>query len=252
MSKSKRFTTTKIPNQLIQDTSLSFSARRPGAVLYGHSNRLGCCRKSLATLATLSKLSVTTVQKAINELSSAGYIAHIKTYRYNEQLGRMVYAVGIYHCLLPVSRDFTLVPRALFDTPLQGSAFVAALYLYQQTGNGSRCFPSLNAICRGMGASVSTVCRAVKALGIVRLFLALHCKKVNQAYSSNSYFILFRSAGDVSDDSESVRRSSPQLSKSAPFASRIKHITPIRILQAIFSLFSKRGYFQNWQTTVKT
>ena len=250
MPKSCRFhATIRIPNQLIMDQSLSFSARRLGAVLYSRRNRLGCCRKSLATLATLSKLSVTTVRKAVDELTAAGYIAHISTYQYHEQWKRMVYAKSIYQCLLPVSKDYTLVPWALFDAPLQGSAFVAALYLYQQTGVSSRCFPSLNAICQGIGASMATVCRAVKALGVVRLILALHCRKTNRAYSSNSYFVLFRSApGDVRDASESVR----QPTESALFASRINHSIFGRIFQAVSSLFCKRVYFQNWQTIVKT
>ncbi len=94
----------KLPNELILDASLSFSARRLGAVLHSCRNPFGCCRKSLDTLAALVGMSVTTARKAISELSDAGYIAHINTYRYNERLGRMVYAVGVYQCLLSVSK----------------------------------------------------------------------------------------------------------------------------------------------------
>jgi len=88
MSNFRRFHATfKLPNQLTTDASLSFSARRLGAVLYSRRNAFGFCQKSLATLASLSKLSVTTARKVISELSDAGYI---DTYRYNERLGRMV------------------------------------------------------------------------------------------------------------------------------------------------------------------
>jgi len=86
MSNSRRFHATfKLPNQLITDASISFSARRLGAVLYSRRNAFGFCRKSsLATLASLSKLSVTTARKAISELSDAGYVAHLNTYRHND------------------------------------------------------------------------------------------------------------------------------------------------------------------------
>lgn len=232
MSKTRRYHSTfRIPNQLILDQNLSFSARRLGAVLYSRRNPLGCCRKSLAKLTELSGLSVTTTRKALSELSSAGYIAHIHTYRYNSCLGRMVYAVGVYQCLLPMTKDFTSVPWKIFDAPMTGSAFVAALYLYYQAGNSSRCFPSLAAICQGVGASMATVCRARRILDTVRLFCILQCKKLNRAFSSNSYHIL-QTAPGVCD----TGLSAPQLVRVAPFPCRIKHITLSSLLQVFSSL----------------
>lgn len=236
MSNARRYHSTfRIPNQLILDQSLSFSARRLGAVLYSRRNPLGCCRKSLATLAELSGLSVTTTRKAIDELSSAGYIAHIQTYRYNEQLGRMVYAVSVYQCLLSTAKGFTLVPWKIFDAPILSSAFVAALYLYYQAGNSTRCFPSLAAICEGIGASMATVCRIRKLLDTVRLFCVLQCKKLNRAFSSNSYHIL-QTAPGVCDAGPSAQRPSPQLIRAAPFPCLLKHITRNRAFQVLFSL----------------
>lgn len=237
MSKAHRYHSTfRIPNQLILDQSLSFSARRLGAVLYSRRNLRGCCRKSLARLAELSGLSVTTTRKALSELSSAGYIAHIHTYRYNQRLGRMVYAVGVYQCLLPVTKDFTLAPWKIFDAPMTGSAFVAALYLYYQAGNSSRCFPSLAAICQGIGASMATVCRARQILDTVRLFCIQQCRKLNRAFSSNSYHILQTAPGGVCNTSSSAPQLTPQLIRVAPFPCRIKHITLSRLLQ-VFSSF---------------
>lgn len=236
MSKAHRYHSTfRIPNQLIQDQTLSFSARRLGAVLYSRRNPLGCCRKSLAKLAELSSLSVTTTRKALSELSAAGYIAHIHTYRYNERLGRMVYAIGVYQCLLPTAKGFTLVPWKIFDAPMTSSAFVAALYLYYQAGNSSRCFPSLVAICQGVGASMATVCRARKILDTVRLFCILQCRKLNRAFSSNSYHVLQTVPG-VSDASSSDLQPSPQLIRMAPFPCLLKHITQSRAFQVLFSL----------------
>lgn len=235
MSNRRYHSTFRIPNQLILDQSLSFSARRLGAVLYSRRNPLGCCRKSLAKLAELSSLSVTTTRKALEELSAAGYIAHIHTYRYNEQLGRMVYAIGVYQCLLPTAKAFTMIPWRIFDTPMTSSAFVAALYLYFQAGNSPRCFPSLAAICRGIGASMATVCRARRILDTVRLFCILQCRKLNRAFSSNSYHIL-QKAVVVCDASSSAPRPSPQLLRVAPFPYLLKHITQTKAFQVLFSL----------------
>lgn len=236
MSRSHRYHSTfRIPNQLIVDATLSFSARRLGATLYSHSNPLGCCRKSLAKLAELSGLSVTTTRKAIVELSDAGYVAHIHTYRYNEQLGRMVYAIGVYQCLLPTAKGYTLVPWKIFDAPMTSSAFVAALYLYYQAGNSSRCWPSLAAICQGIGASLATVCRARKLLDTVRLFCILQCKKLNRAFSSNSYHVL-QTAPGVCGVSSSDLQLPPQLVRVAPFPCLLKHITHSRAFQVLLSL----------------
>lgn len=228
--------TFRIPNQLILDATLSFSARRLGAVLYSRRNALDCCRKSLAKLAELSGLSVTTTRKALSELSAAGYIAHIHTYRYYEPLRRMVYAIGVYHCLLPTKKDFTMIPWRIFDAAMTNSAFVAALYLYYQAGNSSRCFPSLAAICQGIGASMATVCRARKILDSVRLFCILSCKMLNRAFSSNSYHILQTVPG-VCDASSSGPGPSPQLLRVAPFPCLLKHITQSRLFQVFSSLW---------------
>lgn len=228
--------TFKIPNQLILDATLSFSARRLGSVLYSRRNALGCCRKSLAKLAELSGLSVTTTRKALTELSDAGYVAHIRTYRYHEPLGRMVYAIGVYHCLLSTKKDFTMIPWKIFDATMTNSAFVTALYLYFQAGNNSRCFPSLDTICQGIGASMATVCRARKLLDTVRLFCILSCKMLNRAFSSNSYHIL-QTAPGVSNAGLPDPQLPLQRVRVAPFPCLLKHITQSRLFQAFSFLW---------------
>ena len=49
--------TFKMPNELIGDTQLSYSARRVAAALYAHKNALGCTHKSYEQLAQLTGLS---------------------------------------------------------------------------------------------------------------------------------------------------------------------------------------------------
>lgn len=236
----QNYSKVKIPNRLIVDATLSFSARRLGAVLYSRRNRGGFCHKSLSALATLAQMSVKTVQTALGELSAHGYIVTIKAHRYNESLGRAVYAVSSYRCELAVNKDFTLIPRRLFSADLKSSAFVTALYLFRQMGNKTRCFPSLTAISNAIGASVSTVCRALKA--VEQLFLKQRCKKVNKAFANNSYHILHDARRTVPlVEKTTVAKQSIRRFGLGFFASRFKHSTPARRFQAVFH----RGVLSN-------
>lgn len=190
MRKTNRKTTFKIPNRLILDGTLSYSARRMGAVLYSRRNPLGSCRKSLATLAGLVVCSISTVRKALEELETAGYIERRKHYKYNEAKGRMVYDQYTYHCNLSFHGGFTLIPRDLFCHPLKSSGFTVALYLYYQAGNRRRAFPSLRRMCRDLWMGAATVCRALRQLDAAGLVYVEACVKSNHAFANNSYFIL--------------------------------------------------------------
>ena len=180
----------KVPNRLIMDFSLSFSARRMGAVLFSRRNHLGACRRSQASLAKLAECSVTTARKALQELEDAGYITRSQNHRYNETLGRLVYDQYTYHCDLRFHGGFTLVPWNLFGHPLKSSAFVLCLYLYLQAGNKYRAFPSLNLICKDLGIGKATVCRALRELRDIGRIYSEFCIKVNHAYSYNSYYLI--------------------------------------------------------------
>lgn len=182
--------TFKVPNRLVLDTALSFSARRMGAVLYSRRNHFGACRRSLASLAKLAVCSVTTARAALTELMEGNYIAQCKNYKYDSKLGRLVYDQSSYQCNLDFKGGYTLIPRSLFAQTLKSSSFVVCLYLYLQAGNGTRCFPSLNRICKDLWIAKSTVCRAIRELGTARLIYAQACIKANRAYSCNSYFFL--------------------------------------------------------------
>ena len=181
----------KVPNCLIKDFSLSFSARRMGAVLFSRRNHLGACRRSQASLASWPGCSVTTARKALLELEDAGYITRSQNHRYNEMLGRFVYDQYTYHCEVWFHGGFTLVPWNLFGHPLKSSAFVLCLYLYLQAGNTTRAFPSLNLICKDLGIGKATVCRALREE--LRDFSRIYsefCIKVNHVYSYNSYYLI--------------------------------------------------------------
>lgn len=182
----------KLPNKLLLDAGLSFSARRVGAVLYSRRNALGTCRKSLAALARFAACSVPTARKALAELEAAGYIARQRQYRYDPLLGQPVYDVQAYHCSLDFGQGYTLVPRSIFQYELRGSAFVVCLYLYFCLGNSSRAFPSLSRISSVLWMARSTVCQALACLREAGCILRQHCARANRTFSANSYFFLQR------------------------------------------------------------
>lgn len=183
----KKFRSYKLPNPLICDDTLSYSARRVGAVLYGHRNRFGLCHKCLALLAKYAHCTVKTLRKALEELERAGYITHYHNHKYSVELGRVVYDRNTYVCNLSFRGGFTMVPRHILDWDLTPGAFSVCLFLCYQAGNGTRAFPSLRKIGKFLGMSHATVCRAVAALKGLRGMLVLACVKVNRVFSSNSY-----------------------------------------------------------------
>lgn len=184
----------KIPNRLINDMALSFSARRLGAYFCAVSNRLGVARKSLAMLSGLSGLSVSTVQSAIDELERGGYLTRQKTYRYDTARMRLIYDKTAYQIQKHLSGGFTLVPAALLrERGLASSAFVLALYLCQQGADQGRAFPSIRQMSDAIGIAKSTVCRALQQLKAVAVFLVRHCVRKNHTFAANSYFYLHKS-----------------------------------------------------------
>ncbi len=196
--------TFKLPNSLILDGSLSYSARRMGAVLFAHRNPLGACKKSLAQLASLAACSVPTARKSLLELENAGYVERCRNYRFDEDLGRKVYDRTVYHCALSFRGGFTLIPRTLFSYPeLRNSSFAVALYLFFRAGCRRRAFPSLRRVCRELWMSSATLCRALRQLNATSLFLVRRCLKRDRAFSCNSYFLC---ANTVSGLRRSLRR----------------------------------------------
>lgn len=185
------------PNRLLLDDVLSYSARRIGVALYSRRNRLGQCTISLEVLASLSGCSIPTVRKAIDELKRAGCIDFCHSYRYQEKIGRVGYGKTTYACLLPVTTDYTLIPREIFSWSLTHSAFCVCLCLFQQAGNTKRAFPSIRRIARLLGMGCATVCRALEAVRKLHTILVLRCKKRNRVFSSNSYHLMAECKGEI-------------------------------------------------------
>lgn len=193
----KKFRSFKLPNPLICDDTLSYSARRVGAVLYGHRNHFGLCHKCLALLAKYAHCAVATVRKALEELCRAGYITCYHNHKYSVELGRVVYDRNTYVCNLSFRGGFTMVPRHILDWELTPGAFSVCLFLCYQAGNGTRAFPSLRKIGGMLGMSHATVCRAVAALKGLRGIVVLACVKVNRVFSSNSYCFVVNAASGM-------------------------------------------------------
>jgi len=189
----------KLPNSLITDYRLSYSARRLGAVLYSRRNALGAYRKSLKGLAKLSQLSVPTVRKAVAQLEQAGYISHKRNYVYDHDLKRVVYAQNTYLCSLEYPSGFTLVPHSLLEKRLTPATFTVALYIFQQMGNCGRAWPKISDIITALTSGHATVCRALAAIRSMGVMLVRHCIKRNRVYTSNSYYPLNGNQNTVSD-----------------------------------------------------
>ena len=180
----------RIPNRLMNDAALTYSARQAGNALYSKRSRLGQCVMSLAYLAKVSACSIPTVRKAVEELENAGYIRRCRNYQYSEQAGCVTYARTTYVCTLSTARDYTLVPReVIYSWALTSGAFCVCLCLFQQAGNSGRAFPAIRRIAQLFGMGYATVCQALALLRNQRLALVLHCKKRNHAFSMNSYFM---------------------------------------------------------------
>lgn len=231
--------TFKLPNALICDTRLSYTARRIGATLYAYRNALGFCLRSAAELAILSGCSSKTVRGAIRELTAAGYIHSARSYRYHERLHRLVYGKNAYTCSLNFDGGFTLIPRHIFTCEdLTPAAFCVYLYLFYAAGNKHRAYPSISRIMRIVGAAHSTVCRVLSQLKKLPGIFAQHCKKTNGAFAASSYYIVCvlrnisqRKQSEMADQPESLH--TIILTAVRRFCNRFLHKAVVRFLPSI-------------------
>lgn len=183
--------TFKVPNALICDAALSLSARKVGAVLYGHRNALGFCKKSIRDIAAIAGLSPATVGKAVDELQRAGYVMSARTYRWSRKRQRMVYGKKVYRCDLHFAGGYTHIPRTLLqEHGLTSAAFCVMLYIYQAAGNRRRAWPSITKISRAVCVSRSTVCRALLQIRKLPSLQVQLCRKTNGAFSASSYHLV--------------------------------------------------------------
>lgn len=183
--------TFRVPNNLIKDVRLSFSARKVGAVLFSRRNAKGSCRKSLHDLQVLTGLSQATIRKATEELVDANYITVEHNYKYNEVANRYVYDRNVYTCTLDFSQGYTLLPRTIFATTrhISSSCFTILMFLYHQAGQRKRAWPSISMICSTLGMANSTVCLALRSLKALSCLVVHSCIKVNNSFANNTYHI---------------------------------------------------------------
>ena len=187
----KKQLTFKVPNALICDGLLTLTARIVATVLYAHCNPLGCCHKSLARLAALSGCSISTVRRAVRELSKAGWITAGRTYVWSIRLGRRVYGPTEYSVKPLPKKGWTYIPRDyLKNTHITPSAFVIGLYLYMAASNRERrAFPSISKIAAAVGVAERTVCRALHQIRRLKEFLVTHCRRLRGDFAANNYHL---------------------------------------------------------------
>ena len=180
----------KVPNTLICDTSLSFSARVVGAVLYGHINAFGCCCKSYAEIGRLAGCSAATARGAVLALEQAGYLTSATPMRWIRQQARVGYGKRCY--TLRLAGSYTRIPRTALPELQQVSpaTAVVVLYLFYQAGQKRRAFPSITRISQGLGMVRSTVCLALAAIRSLRCLMVELCRKANGALAANSYHMV--------------------------------------------------------------
>lgn len=147
-----------MPNALILDGSLSFTARRLGAVLYSFGSE--DLQLTLSTLANITGSSITTIRGNLQELEATGYIQRQKRIRYNTKP---------IHLVLPSTPETcTLIPYSTLSLRLHASSFCVFLYLcYMGCGPEAEGRPSRRTIQRTLFISDLGVHRSLKEIRTV-------------------------------------------------------------------------------------
>lgn len=235
----------KVPNHLITDDSLSYSARKLGAVLYSRRNHFGTVKMSLKVMAGLSGLSISTVRKSLSELEASKHLTKCRQYKYDKQKGRFVYSINSYSLDLSFEGGFTFIPRANIRKAATtgASEFTVCLYLFFQTGNSNRAFPSLSKISDDLKMARSTVCRVMKALRTIGIFLIQRCLKANKAFSQNSYFFIHNSelqpvyvtqASQAAECITNDHLKPPTIKSCVRLSERVISFPPVNIIRRVF------------------
>ena len=200
-----------IPNELIADPALHFSTKRIAVVLLHLSGRKGrSIRVTFRELAALSGCSTATAQQAVQELAAGGYILKEKTYRYDEDQGRVIQSANRY-AWIRRRGGYTMVRREILSYDLTPAAFCSLLYLYRCAGVSGRAFPSLRrtAGClkqaghRGLAMAKSTVCRALAVLRQQQAMVRHLCRTLHRCLAANSYYLTDMVISDGRESSSS-------------------------------------------------
>lgn len=239
-----------VPNNLITDTSLSYTTKRVAFVLLLLAGRKGrYVTVSFAALARLCKCSTTTAQKAVKELCAQGYLIKSNRYHFGEKQNHLIYASNFY-LWLRREGGYTLVSRDILAYGLTPAAFVTLLYLYRCAGRKGRAFPSLRRIAEiGLDMAKSTVCLALKALRLLQALVRHKCVTRRQCHSSSSYYLtnfvfsrnqLLSEGGPKNDKPISIN----QITKDNTERKRTEGVVLIGTLRAIQGTFwSPSSYY---------
>lgn len=181
-----------VPNRLIEDTCLRHSTKRVAYVMLLETRRRnGVIRISYSDLAAKSGCSVSTTQRAVQELIDYNYITKDRNFRYSLSLGRPVLTKNTYR-VNPCLGSYTLIPRSILAYAVSHSCFSVMLYLYRCAGREGRAYPSIRRMAShvaGCGASKASVCRALLLLKGLGFFIKLFCQRKRGDLSCNSYIL---------------------------------------------------------------
>lgn len=178
-----------VPNWIINDTAMYDTTKKILVTMLAYSDRKKSLCKAHRELAELSGCCRNTVAQALRSLTERGLLFSTRRCYYSKRLGRIVRAKSRYMLRSCQSgRSFTLIPRSLLQDDLTPAEFVIALHVYRISGRTGRCCPSLRLLARLSDHAKATICRAVKQLQCRQTVSRLRCKKLNHAYSCNSYY----------------------------------------------------------------
>lgn len=164
-----------LPNTLVLDTALSYTAKKLGTFLY--SLKAKNVQVTFLAMANEIGTSIATLQKNLRELENSGYIWRQKKLRYNTT----------HICLqLPAQESCTPIPNSVLSLRLHPGSFCVFLYLlYFDFGwsQGPGELPSPKAISKVMCISEATIYRA---LGEIRAILKEKERKGETEYEALS------------------------------------------------------------------
>lgn len=228
---SRRSPAYRLPEKLVEDTTLSPYAKQLALLLFGLAEqRTGEIRVSQRRLAALSRMALATVSRRLRELEDAGYLVVKKQRAHYDRSGkRFVRKTDVYICIIP-QNDYLLVPcrlwRRIFRAGVHGAQVSVFLYIYRlmrleelrrrSAKRERRAYPSFSMLTANTGHADSTVRAALKALTEIGLLHTQRCRKRCGAYTCNSYFLLhisIRTACEVSGTgsfSPDVLRGTPE------------------------------------------
>lgn len=189
MLKKKREQFIKMPNSIIKDTTLPYSAKRVLCALLsrvkGNSARI-----TIKRLAVLSGCSVATVSSSLSLLCEKGIISKEKNTAYNRILGIVANSSNCYTVLTALNKDYTQIPTRAIQSDITHSAFALYCYIKMVGGNNGKSYPSLAKMQRELQMAMSTICSSIKQLRDTTLLNVMHSITVLGDFACNTYQVL--------------------------------------------------------------